>query len=263
MYTIGYLEHPSWPDSLPSIMQPLQTAGWRFRAFPVRSHVLPNWQPDDTVQGWLVPLSWCPLELEAPWVITGLSARDEDIASRLTIPPGQTAEGLFRLAPNAEVQAAPGMTARAIRELRPDIRLRDSADYPAPQLWEWPFRPPAGDQTEQVALHVREFPPAPGAGVWAWVTPSGDTALRRALRPLHHPEVSRLTNLERDWAGRCLNAGVPAMGGHAREEATGRIDFWMAWIDQQAGTVQRAGLSASSPLGLVELAWEKTGLNFD
>jgi len=245
-------------------MQDLATAhGLALERVAVRDPDRSPWEqyPDTTGRddlAWLMPLESCPSDLPDAWCITALGERRPS-ALALVFPPGTRSEGqLLGLPTGAEVRAA-GLVARYLHSVRPDVTFSDRATV---RVASWLTRS-ADVGSELLALHPREFPPPPGAGVWAWITHPDALPLRRLLKALHHPETVRLTNIERDLARRFRAAGISETGIYAETDRMGNILVWMAWSDPENGILQRAGISGSSPLGLADLAWAKTGLNFE
>jgi hydroxymethylbilane synthase len=52
-------------------------------------------------------------------------------------------------------------------------------------------------QYKMVSISPKEFVPEAGRGVAAFLTAEDDKITRRLLKPLHHPEVAAVTNIER------------------------------------------------------------------
>lgn len=263
MFRVLTLDDPRSGKVEEQVLAGVTAIGATLEGLAVKDPGLCPWEQYPEADGrddlaWLMPLEHCPPDLPADWCITALSER-RPAHLALVFPPGTRMTGqLLGLAPGAEVQAS-GLSERYLRDVRPDLRFSAHA---AVRVATWMTRP-AEEDAEVLPLHPREFPPPPGAGVWAWVTHPEALPLRRLLKGLHHPDTVRPANLERDLARRFRAAGIPGAGIHAETNPQGHILVWMAWPDPADGSLRRAGASGSTHLGLADLAWAKTGLNFE
>ncbi len=104
-----------------------------------------------------------------------------------------------------------------------------------------------------VNLNVREFVPAPGQGVLAYLCCTDDVETRSIIKQcLHEPDVSAVTNVER----RVLKilGGDPhlPLGAYCERDANGNYHVWAAFADAWDLPVRRTRLSQSTHLGLAE-----------
>jgi len=265
MYRILLIDDPTATRAITGVESQLGQAGLPLQRRPARQAGLPPWTQYPETEGqqdlaWLMPLSACPLQLPDTWRITALSAR-HPAGLYLTMPIALREPGApLGLPDGAAVDAGP-LAAAYLHSLVPSVRITPGA---AARVGCWP-KETAPDPTErhEQILHPREFPPAAGSGIWAWLTHPDALPLRRALKILHHPETARVSNVERALARRFHQAGIDLAGIHAQTDQQGLIHLWMAWSDPGDGQLQRAGISSATHLGLEDLAWAKTGLNFD
>jgi hypothetical protein len=265
MYRILLIDDPTATRAVTGVESLLGEAGLSLQRLPPRQADLPPWAQYPETAGeqdlaWLMPLSACPLQLPDSWRITALSAR-HPAGLYLTMPNSlREPSAPLGLPEGAEVDADP-LAAAYLHSLVPSVRITSGA---AARVGRWPDEaaPLQADRHEQM-LHPREFPPAAGSGIWAWITHPDALPLRRVLKILHHPETARISNVERELARRFHQAGIDLAGIHAETDQQGLIRLWMAWSDPRDGRLQRTGISSATHLGLEDLAWAKTGLNFD
>ncbi|MCO6485729.1 MAG: hypothetical protein J5I41_08150 [Saprospiraceae bacterium] len=223
---------------------------------------LTPWQawPDTagrTDLAWLVPL-WrlAPEEVRGEWIIAALSSR-VPAPCRLSVDPADADPSRLLLLREKARVAGGDLARQYLADVRPDLDFVGEAPS---RLCLWPDGPPEGALIRE--LHVREFPPPAGSGVWAWVCRRDAENLRRFLAPVHRPETARITNVERELQSRFRMAGCPSVGLHVEEDAEGFMHLWMAWSPDPSSPLRRAAVSTTSPLGLADLAWAKTGLTF-
>jgi porphobilinogen deaminase len=150
--------------------------------------------------------------------------------------PGDGAPNLPQLKPGARVRAPHPVLQAQIQEFRPDLQF--SGD-------EIPGALP-------LALNPREFCPPPGYGAIAIQACSGDLATRRALRSIHQPAISAMTNVERKLLR--LFGGDPQslLGAWCERDAMGHCHLWAAWAEKPGSPVRRARLSSSTTFELAE-----------
>lgn len=99
-----------------------------------------------------------------------------------------------------------------------------------------------------VELNPREFVPAPGQGVLAWLAHRDNLPVRRLLKQVHHPEVSACTNVERRALQ--LLGDVSLLGAFAERDAAGNFHAFVAC--EKGGSIRRARLSQNTNFELAE-----------
>ncbi len=99
-----------------------------------------------------------------------------------------------------------------------------------------------------VVLSPREFVPAAGQGILAWVCHRDDLPTRRIFRQIHHPEVSACSNVERRVQQ--LMAAATALAVHCERDAAG--NFHVSAACQCDGEMRRKYLSFSTSIGVAE-----------
>jgi hydroxymethylbilane synthase len=105
---------------------------------------------------------------------------------------------------------------------------------------------------EQVALNPKEFVPAPAQGVLAYQIRREDLSLRAFLKKIHHPEVSRLTNVERRTL-QLLGGGCQMpIGVYCERDRMGHYHAFAAAADRWDGPMRRARLSSATTAHLAE-----------
>jgi hydroxymethylbilane synthase len=108
---------------------------------------------------------------------------------------------------------------------------------------------------EVLELNPREFVPRPAQGVLAWQTHRDDLPARRILKPLHHPDVTACTNVERRVLQLLGDAGQPSLGVFVERDATGNFHAFAA--GEIAGAFRRVRLSQSTNFELAERLVER------
>ncbi len=141
-------------------------------------------------------------------VITALSAR-QDTSFALLIQHTSKAENeLFRLPPNATVSCANIGEATQLLQYKSDIAfdvqpiddiLKSLAEHhcTAALISTKHVNDSSLSDYEIIYFNIKEILSTAGTGVWAWHTLASDLPTRRALKPLHHSDVSECTNVER------------------------------------------------------------------
>jgi porphobilinogen deaminase len=150
--------------------------------------------------------------------------------------PEDSAPNLLQLKPGARVCAPHPALQAQIQEFRPDLQFFGD---------EIPSASP-------ISLNPREFCPPPGYGAIAIQACSGDLATRRALRSIHQPAISAMTNVERKLLR--LFGGDPQslLGAWCERDAMGHCHLWAAYAEKTGSPVRRARLSSSTTFELAE-----------
>lgn len=197
--------------------------------------------------------------------ITAVSYRDNPADLLLIRPEAVQAGQIFKLKPGAVVGSSAARRKAQMHDFRPDVVLKDlrgnvptrleklrQGDYDAIFLAAAGVRRLGLDLSglEVIELNPREFVPAPAQGVLAWQTHRDDLPTRRLLKPLHRPDISALTNIERRVL-QLLDGGCQLpLGVHAERDANGNFHVFAACaID---GQLRRTRLSQSTNAGLAE-----------
>ncbi len=204
-----------------------------------------------------LPLNQLPTRLPEGLAITALSQRDQPADVLAYRPEAAEAGKIFKLKSGAKVGAATALRRAQLLDIRPDLALYAQAG-PFQDLREAPLDawilaaadaalgPTEQRKLEMLELQPREFIPAPGQGVLAWLCLRDDLVVRRAMKPLHHPEVSVCTNVER----RVQQAlgDEQSVGVFVERDAGGNFHAFAA-LAAESG-LRRVRLSQSTHLGL-------------
>lgn len=98
-----------------------------------------------------------------------------------------------------------------------------------------------------VSISPKEFVPEAGRGVAAFLTAEDDITTRRLLKPLHHPKVSAVTNIERRVKNLFHDENI---GAYCQKDDNNNYHLWaVALVD---GVVRRARLSQSTHFEMAE-----------
>lgn len=199
--------------------------------------------------------------------ITAVSCR-EDPADWLLARRERLEEGLlFQLPRGAVVGASSARRKAQMLDFRPDAEIRDiRGNVPArlAMLREGQFDAillAAASLTRLeinlsefhvVRFNPREFVPAPAQGVLAWQARSDDKDTRRALKHIHHPEVSAVVNVERRVLNLLDGGRQTPLGAYCEQDGAGNYHVWAAKADAWNAPVKRVRLSQSTRHMLAE-----------
>jgi len=99
-----------------------------------------------------------------------------------------------------------------------------------------------------IELNPREFVPASGQGVMAWLAHRDNLSVGRVLKQVHHPDVSACTNVERRALQ--LLGDMSLLGAFVERDAAGNFHAFVAC--ETGGSIRRARLSQSTNFELAE-----------
>lgn len=105
---------------------------------------------------------------------------------------------------------------------------------------------------EIIKMNPREFIPAPAQGVLAWQTCEDDLTTRRILKKLHHPEVSRVTNIERGVLQLMEGGCHMPLGVYCEQDQMHNYHVWAAKADEWNSPVKMVRISSSTSFQLAE-----------
>ena len=200
-------------------------------------------------------------------MLAGVSARENPSDWLLVRPDAVDAGQIWRLREGAVVGTSSARRKALFRAFRPDVRFIDIRGNVPTRVGKLDSREVdavllagAGltrlgldlSAYEKIALHPKEFVPAPAQGVLAWQVRREDLPLRAFLKKIHHPEVSRLTNVERK-ALQLLGGGCQMpVGVYCERDQMGHYHAFAAAADTWDGPLRRARLSSSTTANLAE-----------
>ncbi len=98
-----------------------------------------------------------------------------------------------------------------------------------------------------VSISPKEFVPEAGRGVAAFLTAADDITTRRLLKPLHHPAVSAVTNIERQVKSLFNDENI---GAYCQKDEDNNYHLWAVALVE--GVVRRTRLSQSTHFGMAE-----------
>lgn len=174
---------------------------------------------------------------------------------------------LFKLKSEAIVGTSSARRKAQMHHFRPDVQLKDirgnvptrlaklqSGDFDAIMLAAAGLTRLQIDTVdfEIVKLSPKEFIPAPAQGVLAFQTLADNIAVRKILKKLHHPEVSKRTNIERKVL-QLLGGGCHMpLGVYCEADINGNYHVWAAKADHSEGPIKSVRLSSSTSFELAE-----------
>ncbi|MEL6636663.1 MAG: hydroxymethylbilane synthase [Bacteroidota bacterium] len=199
--------------------------------------------------------------------VTAVSYRENPADWLLIRKSVLTEKALLRLPEGARVGTSSARRKAQIRHLRPDVVLGDirgNVPTRVQKLRDGQFDAillaAAGLQRLDldlsdlavIRLNVKEFVPAPAQGVLAYQVNTADTATRRLLRAIHHPEVSAVTNIERRVL-QLLDGGCQLpLGAYCERDAAGHYHLWAALAESWDAPLHRVRHSSSTTYELAE-----------
>lgn len=192
-------------------------------------------------------------------LLAGLSARSNPAAWLLVHGDSADSGELFGLANATQTWASSPLQGAQLRQFRPDVQIAESIPVAGVAALLGMFRRgtvgawlvPAADLDHLLpsleGLHItrfnpRELLPPPGSGVLAHVCCRGDMSVRKALKPIHHPETALLTNVERKILRLLGDARRDSVGAWCERDAAGYYHAW-ACLLAEPGRVARSSQS--------------------
>jgi hydroxymethylbilane synthase len=175
------------------------------------------------------------------------------------------AGALLKLKKNAVVGSSANRRKAQLTAYRPDAQPKDIRGNVPTRLeklrsgdFDAIFLAAAGVQRlgldlsdfEVMTLPPRDFVPAPAQGVLAWQTNREDTAVRRILQQIHHPEISACTNVERRVLQLMEGGCQLPLGAYCEQDQTGNYHAFVAC--EVNGQLRRVRHSSSTRFGLAE-----------
>ncbi|MCB0704510.1 MAG: hydroxymethylbilane synthase [Saprospiraceae bacterium] len=206
--------------------------------------------------------------------LTALSER-ENPSDWLLIRKEVAVQKLFRLPADARVAASTARRKAQILHFRPDLKVLDALEdvnWQLAQLRDAQFDGAILEAAALIRLQLdlsdfeiirfnpREFVPAPGQGVIAIQTRRDDLDTRRALKPLHHPEVARCTNVERSALRLFNDASHLPIGIYCERDTVGHYHVWAARAESVGSALKQVQYSQSTTDGLPERIFELLNL---
>ena len=103
-----------------------------------------------------------------------------------------------------------------------------------------------------IPLNPKEFIPAPAQGVLAFQTVVDKKDIRKILQKIHHPEVSKRTNIERKVLQLFEGGCHMPLGVYCENDTLGNYHVWAAKAEHWEGPVKMIRLSSSTSFELRE-----------
>jgi len=212
------------------------------------------------------PLSELPLTRPEGVVVTAVSSREYPGDVLVMRPEALDNRLDFGLAHSAAVLTTTPWQAAQLRDFRPDLGIAVSggttflddlhkAKCVAVVLPAAVLEGMGVSGLEVVPLNPREFVPAPGQGVVAWLAHHDDLPVRRLLKQVHHPDVSSCTNVERRVLQLLGGDAESLLGAFVERDAAGNFHAFVAYA--YPGGIRRTRLSQSTNFELAERVVER------
>lgn len=200
-------------------------------------------------------------------VIAAVSYRDNPADWLIIRPDALDTTQPFQLKLHARVGSSSARRKAQIKHFRPDVEIAElrgnvptrieklaSGQYDAILLAA------AGLSRLQLdlstftvlALNPKEFIPAPAQGVLAYQTCEHNTHLRRILQTIHHPQVSRLTNIERRVLQLMEGGCHLPLGVYCESDRNNNLHVWAALAQHSNAPVHYVHLSSVTTYQLAE-----------
>lgn len=201
------------------------------------------------------PLHLCPVVPPDGIAYSALLPREEPVSTLLIRPGAHQATALFQLKDNAKVYAPHPTFSAQLLDFRPDLELtprKEHADAIVLGPFEAKYPSDPILQLISVPLNPREVCPPPGSGAIVFQTCADDLPMRRSLKPLHHPETSALTNVERKVL-RILGGNLrEPLGVFCERDRMGNYQVWVCHAPDSGQTLIRERLASSTVFELAE-----------
>jgi len=201
-------------------------------------------------------------------LVIGAVSYREDPADWLVVRREQVEEGqLFNLPKGAVVGTSSARRKAQMLNFRPDIELKDirgnvptrlakleAGDFDAILLAAAGLSRLELDLSHLmvIKLNPKEFVPAPAQGVLAFQTVVDNKDIRRVLQKIHHPEVSKRTNIERKVLQLFEGGCHMPLGVYCETDPQGNYHVWAAKADSWESPVKSVRLSSSTSFELPE-----------
>ncbi|TNE61002.1 MAG: hypothetical protein EP344_06655 [Bacteroidetes bacterium] len=198
-------------------------------------------------------------------VITAVGRRTDPADLLLIRPDAFDATRVFKLREQATVGISTTIRQAQLNFYRPDVLPCAAPEEISSQLKQLhqgkydalilaaarlQWLQPDIEGLETLVLNPREFVPAPAQGVPAWVTHRDDLPTRRALKQIHQPDVSAVTNVERKVLQLLGHAYQDALGVFVERDKAGNFHACAAAVLE--GHLKQVRLSQSTSFGLAE-----------
>lgn len=204
--------------------------------------------------------------------VTALSYREDPADWLLLRKDVALKGGMLQLPEGAVVGTSSARRKAQMLDFRPDIKLEDirgnvptrldklrQGNFDAILLAAAGLKRLELDLSDLVVipLNVKEFVPAPAQGVLAFQVNTADRSTRKILQQLHHPEVSRVTNVERKILQLMEGGCHLPLGVYCEQDAAQNFHVWVAMAAQWDRPVIRFRESSSTSHQLAEKIVEK------
>lgn len=113
------------------------------------------------------------------------------------------------------------------------------------------------DAFKIIDLNPKEFIPDPGQGILAYQCRTDDIKTRKIAHVLHHPEVSRVSNVERQLKHLFKDDRCYALGAYCYQDANAYFHAHAFYVEDENSQAKFASSSQSSSSGLAEKLYEK------
>ncbi len=161
----------------------------------------------------VVPLEQVPLSLPDNTSIAALSPRKEVKEAIFMSNDASDDDMDFRLRKGAQITVSNERQQYQLLQLRPDLKISEDTANADAYFGIFENVIPHGKQA--VYLNPKEFLPAAGFGVFAWITLTEHVELRKLLKDFHHKDTSVLTNMERKLIKLNDNPNLKIIGVYA------------------------------------------------
>jgi hydroxymethylbilane synthase len=208
-----------------------------------------------------------PTQMPEGLVLAGVSYREDPADWLLVRQEAADASQMLGLPASARVGTSSARRKAQLLDMRPDLQLADLRGNVPTRIEK--LRSGECDaimlaaaglsrlQLDLSGLNVerfspREFAPAPAQGVLAYQVRETDLDLRRALKPLHHPDVAARTNVERKVLQLMGGGCHLPLGVYCEVDTLGYYHVWAAMAEQWDAPLRRTRLSSGTSAGLAE-----------
>ena len=182
------------------------------------------------------------------------------------------ADGVLKLPPNPIVGTSSARRKALIKEVRPDVELKDirgnvptrlqklrDGQFDAIVLAMAGIKRLGLDMSdfEAIRLNPKEFVPAPAQGVLAWQAKKSNDDICKLLRKIHNKEVLRCTNIERTVL-KMLDGGCHLpLGVYCEMDDLGYYHVYSILSGGLSQELHRVNISSSISINLAKQVYDR------
>ncbi|MDC0231041.1 hydroxymethylbilane synthase [Aureispira] len=204
--------------------------------------------------------------------LAAISYREDPADCLVILKNVVAADGVLKLPPNPIVGTSSARRKALIKEVRPDVELKDirgnvptrlqklrDGQFDAIVLAMAGIKRLGLDMSdfEAIRLNPKEFVPAPAQGVLAWQAKKSNDDICKLLRKIHNKEVLRCTNIERTVL-KMLDGGCHLpLGVYCEMDDLGYYHVYSILSGGLSQELHRVNISSSISINLAKQVYDR------